>query len=589
MKPASRLIAHLQTGFTISFLFAASSAFAAPYKEKDKSYDASEALTLDASHSGSHFFNCTWKDLTTDRDAILIDSATDIVFEKCHFENIDLKKAEAAAAVTIRGAARSVWFIDCTFRDCTSATNTVRIEKGAENINFENVAFIDIKTTYSIFVPSSAKNIAIRNSLFQDSSANGIQLGDPKEGSSTEPISSVIIENNRFITADGKPTGDGITSLACDDIRISGNSFFGFNQHGEENGKAQDAGVVLNLAEAKNVKIDRNRFYKSKNGLIISSGTSSKTVISNNLFYNCTDSAIKLDGASSLSILHNTFHENGKHIAESNSKGSNTNRNNIYAGTGGFSEAWGTGNIDGSKAGTIQFLDPGKENYRLKPGSPAINAGTESTDISFDHDIKPRPINFKVDAGAYEFDTAAAPSAPEKTPAVASSEKSTNGGRSPGSPADSGPFRPNRTYRWDFGSQHDPRHGQDERISPEHTKGFVRWEKPTKIGAAYWAVGELNDYYRSTIIAGSSPGKLIHEIENGNWKVDVVFCDNFEQNNMIVKAEGKAVLTDVDVPAKTVVKKSFDVEVTDGELNLEFTDADTSIVWAVSGVSLTRQ
>jgi hypothetical protein len=60
------------------------------------------------------------------------------------------------------------------------------------------------------------------------------------------------------------------------------------------------------------------------------------------------------------------------------------------------------------------FVDPAAGNYRLRPGSPARDAGLALTDVLTDFDGQPRPAGPAPDAGADEgapTDTVA-PSAP---------------------------------------------------------------------------------------------------------------------------------------------------------------------------------
>ena len=51
------------------------------------------------------------------------------------------------------------------------------------------------------------------------------------------------------------------------------------------------------------------------------------------------------------------------------------------------------------------FVNPAANDYRLKAGSPAIDAGTTLADVTIDLDGKTRPIGAAFDIGAYEFGT----------------------------------------------------------------------------------------------------------------------------------------------------------------------------------------
>src|SRR5690606_36032180 len=62
-------------------------------------------------------------------------------------------------------------------------------------------------------------------------------------------------------------------------------------------------------------------------------------------------------------------------------------------------------NLETTNINAVMFEDPANDNYKLKAGSPAIDAGIDVSGfgISFDYELKPRPANSKFDQGAYEF------------------------------------------------------------------------------------------------------------------------------------------------------------------------------------------
>jgi len=86
---------------------------------------------------------------------------------------------------------------------------------------------------------------------------------------------------------------------------------------------------------------------------------------------------------------------------------------------GAFSQyqKWGFG-----KASIIAdpgFVDAAKKNFRLRPGSPAIDRGFTIDDLKADRDGKARPVGRAIDLGAYEFGESAAATKPaESKPAA---------------------------------------------------------------------------------------------------------------------------------------------------------------------------
>src|SRR5690606_17606192 len=64
-------------------------------------------------------------------------------------------------------------------------------------------------------------------------------------------------------------------------------------------------------------------------------------------------------------------------------------------------------NIKTANINDLKFVDPGNKDFRLLPGSPAIDAGLDMSayGISFDYDERARPKGSQFDIGAFEFQT----------------------------------------------------------------------------------------------------------------------------------------------------------------------------------------
>lgn len=65
----------------------------------------------------------------------------------------------------------------------------------------------------------------------------------------------------------------------------------------------------------------------------------------------------------------------------------------------GPSEMWGEDNVEGDPG----FVDSSNGDFRLREGSPAIDAGTSNSAPGFDYAGKPRPQGAGFDIGAYEY------------------------------------------------------------------------------------------------------------------------------------------------------------------------------------------
>jgi len=103
------------------------------------------------------------------------------------------------------------------------------------------------------------------------------------------------------------------------------------------------------------------------------------------------------------------------------------------------------------------------------------------------------------------------------------------------------------------------------------------------------AIPEANDINRDFIYSNSN--KVFEaRVDNGNWEVLITFGDKgYAHDNMSVKAEGVSKLTRVSTKAREFVNKSFEVEVKDGKISLEFLDEGGSDPnWVVTRVRLTE-
>lgn len=122
------------------------------------------------------------------------------------------------------------------------------------------------------------------------------------------------------------------------------------------------------------------------------------------------------------------------------------------------------------------------------------------------------------------------------------------------------------------------------RLTPQ-TAGDVSWSGSV---TAIDRGSDAGNAYNRDFITGTSPVTWSHKIENGRWRVTVNMTDaDRNLDNMYVNGEGQPGLTDLDRPIGSNQTVSFDVDVLDGELNLEFGDADTvNPLWAVNRINL---
>jgi|GEM_PF-5637429 len=124
---------------------------------------------------------------------------------------------------------------------------------------------------------------------------------------------------------------------------------------------------------------------------------------------------------------------------------------------------------------------------------------------------------------------------------------------------------------------------------------------PLTTGDVFFSGGSVSALDRGTtsgqnqfnrdFIEGTTPATFNHVLAPGEWRVVVNLGDPGEAvDNQVVRAEGQTILTDIDSSAgqagQTMI---FNVLVTDGQLNLEFSDADNvNPRWVVNRIMLTR-
>jgi len=139
-------------------------------------------------------------------------------------------------------------------------------------------------------------------------------------------------------------------------------------------------GGAENPRESSNIQIYNNVLYGNAGGGIDfwteSGGTISDVSVFNNTIANNQNAAIR--------------------VSTGSLSGNNPVFNNILIGNAG-----GNGLQMGDNfTGDAQFV--GGDDYKLQPGSPAIDAGTSNGAPAFDLENKPRPAGGGVDMGAYE-------------------------------------------------------------------------------------------------------------------------------------------------------------------------------------------
>jgi hypothetical protein len=87
------------------------------------------------------------------------------------------------------------------------------------------------------------------------------------------------------------------------------------------------------------------------------------------------------------------------------SGGGHVIRHNLFYGTDRISLRKGSDNYTASGNREVDplFVAPERFDFRLRKGSPAIDAGTPQDPVATDRESKPRPQGKGYDLGAYEY------------------------------------------------------------------------------------------------------------------------------------------------------------------------------------------
>jgi len=280
-----------------------------------------------------------------------------------------------------------------------------------ENIHFEGAAVADGN---GAGIRQEGANLTVRNCRFVGNE-NGILAGE-------NAASTIVVENSEFA---GNGAGDGYThNLYIGQVKRFVMRF-SYSHHAHVGHQVKSRAVVN--------EIMYNRLMDESDGdasYIVDISNGGRAHLIGNLIQqgpkaeNWALVSYAAEGnvhraASELVILHNTFvnaRGDGIFVANRDAGVKAWVLNNVFSGSGAVVQgpAEMRGNLVTRRA--PGFVDPGRFDYRLQAGSPAIGRGVDPSRFGVrlraEHEYRhvadrtPRPMRERIDAGAYQFSPA---------------------------------------------------------------------------------------------------------------------------------------------------------------------------------------
>ncbi len=272
-------------------------------------------------------------------------------------------------------------------------------------------------------------NAKIHDNYVHDTGGEGIYLGDSFYNGTTvfcgstqycHEVRGVRIYNNRFDKTgrEGIQVGSGV-----DDVEVYNNVVLNY---GQANLSAQNGGIQFGVGTAGRMY---NNFIKSGPGPAIAIQGIGNDYVYNNVIVSPGEQGITINTRPTplttdivsqgwlggVYIINNTFVNVGpKGVVEEFINAAPGNRmfnNLIVASQSPWDKTytytdWQKGNnVFIPLLANAMFVNPSLDDYRLQPGSPAINAGRDvaSFGVTFDFDNVARPAGATWDVGAFEL------------------------------------------------------------------------------------------------------------------------------------------------------------------------------------------
>ncbi|ADE53149.1 carbohydrate-binding domain-containing protein [Coraliomargarita akajimensis] len=141
---------------------------------------------------------------------------------------------------------------------------------------------------------------------------------------------------------------------------------------------------------------------------------------------------------------------------------------------------------------------------------------------------------------------------------------------------------------YDLGTSNSPLQSGYTRITESTSTGTARWLNTS--GLASRDRSTVSDSQNRDLVFDNLPAVFAINVPNGTYTVSVTIGDVYAVDDIVVKAEGTTVASNIDRAVNQWLPVNFTATVSDGTLNLEFSDGGgTNPNWIVNSITVNSQ
>ncbi|MEM6885891.1 MAG: carbohydrate-binding protein [Verrucomicrobiota bacterium] len=154
---------------------------------------------------------------------------------------------------------------------------------------------------------------------------------------------------------------------------------------------------------------------------------------------------------------------------------------------------------------------------------------------------------------------------------------------STGNSGNTGPFR------YDLGTSGSPVQSGFTRVSQSTTAGTFGWTNTSGLGERDRGAGGSRTNITRDLVFSPQARTFRQQLANGSYSVTVSVGDTFAVDDIVIKAEGVTKASNIDRAANQYQNVQFNVDVTDGNLDIEFSDGGgANPNWVVNSIEISQ-